>query len=206
MLQAFNLCSHRGDRLLWNNLNFSLSSHQCMRINGANGAGKSTLLRIISGLSQATSGEISWNGAILKFDKEEYFSKLIYLGHTPPLKGDMTAFENIKFWCQLGCQQAKDSEITEVLEKWQLSSKKHLPVRSMSQGQKQRVALVRLQLGMDFPLWILDEPWNSLDKEAILNLNHLIEQHSSQGGITLFTSHQDVSLNITNHPVFDLHL
>jgi heme exporter protein A len=74
-----------------------------------------------------------------------------------------------------------------------LKSRAHLPLRVLSQGQKRRVALARLQVSQA-KLWLLDEPFVALDTEAVQALQVLLQQHLSQGGAMVFTSHQTVNL------------
>jgi len=74
-----------------------------------------------------------------------------------------------------------------------LRSRAHLPLRVLSQGQKRRVALARLQ-SASARLWLLDEPFVALDNDAVLALQALLQAHVAQGGVLVFTSHQPVSL------------
>jgi heme exporter protein A len=67
--------------------------------------------------------------------------------------------------------------------------------RTFSQGQKQRVALARLQLAKDKPLWLLDEPFNALDQDANEALQALIQGHLTRGGMVALSSHQAVALD-----------
>lgn len=131
---------------------------------------------------------------------------MIYLGHQAPLKGDMNAIENLIFLAQLNGQQKTASQAREALSYWGLEKLTQLPVRSMSQGQRQRVALSRLLLVENCPLWILDEAWNSLDKAGIQKLNQLIEKHLSHRGMAIVTSHQDISLGNSSNNVKELSL
>jgi heme exporter protein A len=71
----------------------------------------------------------------------------------------------------------------------------HLPLRVLSQGQKRRVVLARLQVSKA-RLWLLDEPMVALDAAAQLALIELLRTHTRQGGMLLFTSHQ--SLDVGN--------
>ncbi len=62
----------------------------------------------------------------------------------------------------------------------------------LSAGQQRRVALARLWLSK-CPLWILDEPLTAIDKQGVLELTALFEQHAQQGGMVLLTTHQDLT-------------
>lgn len=206
MLQVKNLSCKRGSKTLWEGLSFNLKAGQYLRVNGANGAGKSTLLRVVCGLTRPESGLIEWNQKNISEQLELFHSQMIYLGHLAPLKGDMNAIENLIFLAQLSGQRKSVQQAREALSYWGLEKLTQLPVRSMSQGQRQRVALSRLLLVNNCPLWILDEAWNSLDKSGIQKLNELIAKHLSQGGMAMLTSHQDIGLTNVSEALVEVSL
>ena len=194
MLEVNNLSCKRGHRILWQDISFHLQAGQCLRINGANGAGKSTLLRVIAGLTSAQSGEVRWQGQILSYDREAFHMQIRYLGHTVALKDDLNALENLLFLSQLVGQKVSQQDVLEALAYWNMEKLAYLPVGSMSQGQRQRVALSRLSIGQAAAMWILDEPWNSLDTVGVSQLNERLDQYILAGGIAIITSHQEVNL------------
>ena len=69
-----------------------------------------------------------------------------------------------------------------------------LPSRYLSQGQKRRVALARLCLASDYPLWILDEPFAALDTRALETVVALVDGHLERGGAVILTTHQEVTI------------
>jgi heme exporter protein A len=85
-------------------------------------------------------------------------------------------------------EQAWDS-----LERIGLRGYEDLPTQVLSQGQKRRVALARL-LAHKAKLWILDEPFTALDKDAVAMLQEVISAHVDGGGMALLTTHQEVQL------------
>lgn len=206
MLQVNDLSCKRGSKLLWEGISFTLNAGQYLRVNGANGAGKSTLLRVVCGLTRPESGQILWNKENIDQQLELFHSQMIYLGHLAPLKGDMNAIENLIFLAQLNGQKKSIQEARIALSYWGLEKLTQLPVRSMSQGQRQRVALSRLLLVENCPLWILDEAWNSLDKAGVQKLNELIAKHLGQGGMAMLTSHQDIALTNSSNSLVEVNL
>ena len=70
----------------------------------------------------------------------------------------------------------------------------HLPTRSLSQGQRKRVALARLWLENAPRLWILDEPFTALDRDAVDQLCRRLEHHLASGGLVVYTTHQEITL------------
>ena len=90
-----NLACTRGGAALFADLSRSIAPGQLLHIVGKNGSGKSSLLRILCGLLSPSSGQVKWSGQSIRADAEQFNAQLIYLGHVPALKGDLTAAENI---------------------------------------------------------------------------------------------------------------
>ena len=194
-LSADNLVGVRGDKLLFEHINFSVSNGTVLYLQGANGSGKTTLLRIVCGLSKPHEGSIKWGGADIDDLAEDYHKHVLYIGHLPGIKEDLTAIENLQFSLALAGSDLSISRASEVLEMLGLTNRLNLPTRVLSQGQKRRVALARLWL-QDLPLWILDEPFTALDTHAAHLLKQRIEAFANDGGMVLMTTHQEVSMQV----------
>lgn len=190
MLQAADLECERGGKVLFRGLSFSLAVGESLRVAGANGSGKTSLLRILCGLLPPSSGEVRWQGAPIRGLGEEYSTRLVYLGHAPAVKGDLTAAENLAIACQLAGDTIADGSIREALGRFGLAGEQQ-PVRRLSQGQRRRAALARLALSDARPLWLLDEPFSALDADGIALLNTLTRDHMARGGAVVFSTHQD---------------
>jgi ABC-type cobalamin/Fe3+-siderophores transport system ATPase subunit len=85
-LQAYQLACTRGERQLFNDINFDINAGDAMRVAGANGSGKTSLLRMLCGLAFPAAGEVRWNGRNIRAAREEFGSQLIYLGHANGVK------------------------------------------------------------------------------------------------------------------------
>lgn len=194
-LTADNLVGVRGDRLLFEKLNFSLSNGTVLYLQGENGSGKTTLLRTICGLSKPYDGAINWCGVNINALAEEYSKHILYIGHLAGIKEDLTALENLQFSLSLSGTDISADNATKVLKMLGLAKGLNLPTRMLSQGQKRRVALARLWL-QELPLWILDEPFTALDANASELLKQKIEAFAHDGGIVVLTTHQEVVLNV----------
>ena len=194
-LTADNLVGVRGDRLLFEKLNFNLSNGTVLYLQGANGSGKTTLLRTICGLSKPYAGSINWCGENINSLAEEYSKHVLYIGHLPGIKEDLTALENLQFSLTLSGADISKNNATEVLRMLGLTKCLNLPTRMLSQGQKRRVALARLWL-QELPLWILDEPFTALDASATSLLKQKIEVFAINGGIVVMTTHQELTMNV----------
>ncbi len=196
VLKADNIVGVRGDRLLFENVNFEMSHGSVLYLQGANGAGKTTLLRMLCGLSKPYAGNISWCGENIDALAEDYYKEVLYIGHLSGIKEDLTALENLQFSIALSGKRVKEKQVAEVFNALGLSKGLNLPTRMLSQGQKRRVALARLWL-QDAPLWILDEPFTALDVSATELLKQKIEVFAHDGGMVIMTTHQEFTLNIS---------
>jgi heme exporter protein A len=196
-LLATNLAIVRGERMLFDKLNFELKNGTVIYLQGANGAGKTTLLRTLCGLSLPYAGSINWGGESIASLAEEYSKNVLYIGHLPGIKEDLTALENLQFSLALLGTEVTNSQATEVLSMLGLAKGLNLPTRMLSQGQKRRVVLARLWL-QDLPLWVLDEPFTALDAAATDLLKQKIESFANAGGMVIMTSHQGFTLNVPN--------
>jgi heme exporter protein A len=133
---------------------------------------------------------VRWQGEKIGFLKEEYSRSLVYLGHAPAVKDDLTAAENLAVTCALAGLKVSSSEIEQALRRFSLPDN-GVPVRKLSQGQRRRAALARLALSEAVPLWLLDEPYAALDTAAAKLLEALVDAHAARGGAVVFTTHQD---------------
>jgi heme exporter protein A len=185
----------RGGKTLFTDLSVALEPGHLLRITGSNGAGKSSLLRMLCGLLTPSMGSIQWGSNSINADRDFFHTQLIYLGHTPALKGDLSAEENIIAAGSLSGDVITSSMARAALLSSGLGHLASKLARTFSQGQKQRVALARLQLAQDKPLWLLDEPFNALDQDANEALQALIQGHLHRGGMVALSSHQVVALD-----------
>jgi heme exporter protein A len=193
LLQARDLGCSRGDAALFSGLRFELMAGEALQIEGANGSGKTSLLRILAGLTPPDEGEVHWRGRDITGHRQPYQAELGYLGHHLGLKSELTATENLTLGLGVhGIHQA-ERDLETALARVGLGHRADLAVRSLSAGQRQRVALARLLL-QGAVLWILDEPFTALDTDGVELVRGLAEAHLAQGGIVILTSHQVVAL------------
>jgi len=188
-----DLCCMRGDRRLFEHLDFELHDGQFMYLRGHNGSGKTTLMRTLAGLLIPEEGNIRWNGNAIRRNRESYHADLLYLGHLNALKDDLNAIENLRFDSAIREHSLQDEDAWQLLTDIGLRGHEDLPVKYLSQGQKRRVALARLWINRA-ALWILDEPFSALDVASVEVLQEIIRQHLHRGGMAIVTTHQEVDL------------
>lgn len=210
MLELKNVSCARGARTLFSGVICQLQPGQLLRVQGDNGAGKTTLLRMICGLMEPTEGKVLWRGQPTITLREELGHELVYLGHAAALKDELSPLENLQVTCLLAGHPTTEPQATRALAAAGLRSHERTVVRKLSQGQRKRSALARLALASPnasfcrVPLWVLDEPFNSLDSTATAWLVGLIKTQLHQGGLVVLTSHQTVALDDTPHQVLAL--
>ncbi|HVL35760.1 MAG TPA: heme ABC exporter ATP-binding protein CcmA, partial [Burkholderiales bacterium] len=137
MLEAQELECERGPRKLFGGLSFALRPGEALRVAGANGSGKTSLLRILCGLAPPSGGRVAWNGTDIGELREEYATRLVYLGHAPAVKDDLTAAENLAVACRIAGQAASGQAIEQALASFGLAGRA-LPARRLSQGQRRQ--------------------------------------------------------------------
>ena len=193
MLEVSNLACSRGDHRLFAGLSFALHSGQIMQIQGANGSGKTSLLRTLCGFIQPDEGKIAWQGIDVRDLAEDYFARVLYLGHLNAIKDELSALENLRISSGLSGIRLNESDAIAALRRMGLKGRERLPAKVLSQGQRRRVALARL-LVSDAALWILDEPLAALDVNAVALIEELLDEHLAKQGMVIFTTHQPLKV------------
>ncbi len=191
-LKVCDLSCTRDDRILFNNLSLEISCGQLLLLEGANGSGKTTLLRILSGLRQADEGNIFWNNHNIYDLGFEFYQDVSFMGHHNAVKNDLTSRENLQV--SIALSAGSEIEIEDALEDVKLSGYEDELVKKFSAGMKRRLAVAKL-LVLDTPLWVLDEPFTSVDVNGIKMIESFIEQHLQKQGLVIMTSHHQVNID-----------
>ena len=195
MLEAHEISCSRGNRDLFRQMSFRVEEGALLRIHGANGSGKTSLLRMIAGLSPVESGRIAWQGSTLPELGDEYTKQLAFVGHANALKAYLSPRENLRAALAVQGVRVSDSALREALEEEGLGRIADVAVQRLSAGQQRRVALVRIALSRSRLLWILDEPFSSLDDSAVKRFSERLSRHTQDGGIVVYTTHQNIPID-----------
>jgi heme exporter protein A len=208
LLEIKDLFCERDDRVLFENLSFSIEQGQILQLVGKNGSGKTSLLRILTGLYQGFEGRVEYLGTEISQVREQYNSVLIYIGHNISVKLGLSARENLTWYAKVQ-PQLDDSLIDYALAQVGLAGFEDVLCQNLSAGQKRRVNLARLFMlpseKFAQTLWILDEPFTAIDVDGVQNLEQKIVNYAQSGGAVILTTHQAlhfeqglVQLNLDN--------
>lgn len=189
MLKVENLSCQRGYNILFEQLSFCVKLGDILRITGTNGSGKTSLLKLLAGLSTPEYGTIKFHQHLLK--SPAYQKQVLYLGHLPALSGELSVGENLRFLT--GLTPTDQQTLPTSLAAIGLKGYEDERCAQLSAGQKRRVILAAL-FAVNAKLWLLDEPFTALDSKGIEIVEARISQHCAQGGLCIFTTHQDVTL------------
>lgn len=192
-LRGENLHVWRGERHVLRGLALDVASGEVLQVTGANGAGKTSLLRALSGLLHLEAGRVTCGGRDVREDLPAFHASLAYLGHEPPLKADLTACENIRYWVGLR-RRLGTPEIAQTLESVGVPGLGDRLVRTLSAGQRRRVAIAGVLL-LAAPIWLLDEPTTHLDTSGQQLVGRLIEQHVRAGGLAVTAVHHEIAVS-----------
>ena len=190
-LNVSDLSVARGDSRLFGNLSFELKAGELLFIEGSNGCGKTSLLYVLAGMRLAEAGQIQWRQTDIEKLGKSYQNDLIFVGHQNGVKGDLTVEENIQGFRAL--KPGSDRPIQEIIDALGLAGYEDTFTWHLSSGQQRRVALARLLMS-DQALWILDEPFTSLDKHSMKMFEELFIEHIENGGMVILTSHHPMDL------------
>lgn len=190
-LEGRGLAVSRGVVKLFRDVSFRIASGEWVALRGPNGSGKTTLLRCVAGLTRMDAGEVLFDDEPVTASSERYRDSLLYSGHLPGVKDDLSAAENLRGLLALRGVAADAEAERAALEQVGLGKRRNLPARRLSAGQRRRIGLARLMLDPT-PVWALDEPLTALDDEGQALFCRLLSQHLDRGGLALLATHHDL--------------
>jgi len=183
-IELRGLARYFGERTALAEVSVRVPAGATLAVLGRNGAGKSTLLRILATLLRPHAGEVTLFGEPLPRRAFAVRAKLGLLAHEPLLYRDLSGRENLVYHARL--HGARPGRIEELLEAVGMSRRANEPVRSLSRGMVQRLAVCRAVLH-EPALLLLDEPRANLDPGAGELIEPLIGRTS--GATRVITSH-----------------
>jgi len=180
-----------GARTVLRGLDLELGRGETVAVLGPNGAGKSTLLRIAAGLARPDSGTVEVAGHDARAQPLAVRTACSFLGQDAPLYDELTPAEHVAWWARLHRLDHQESAVNRTLLEAGLARLAHHPVRTLSRGERQRLALA-LVLLPDPPVLVLDEPFAALDTVAHAWLESLLAARQDRGA-TLVSLHDEAA-------------
>lgn len=188
IIKVTNLSKHFKKLIAVNGLSFSVEKGDVYGFLGQNGAGKSTTIRMLLTLIEPTEGSIEIFGMELKKHRKEILRQVGAVIEKPDVYKYLSAVENLRLFSQIsGGPSLNRSQLLDKLEMVGLQERADSPVKTFSQGMKQRLG-VAIALVHDPQLIILDEPTNGLDPQGIADIRNLILRLSHAMGKTVVVS------------------
>ncbi len=188
MIEVQNLTKRYRDRVVVNDLSFTVPKGEILGFLGPNGAGKTTTMRILTGFIPATSGVAKVAGFDVFEDPIEVKRRIGYLPENPPVYVDMTARAYLAFCAglkRLPRPEAK-REVERVAHLARIDDVMERVIGNLSKGYRQRVGLAQALLG-DPEVLILDEPTVGLDPLQIREVRELMKGLAGQHTVILST-------------------
>lgn len=170
-------------------LDLSIERGQFVALLGPNGSGKSTLLRLLAGLSKPTAGTIKVGGWELPREAAAVRAQIGMVSHKPLLYENLTARENLLFFCRLYNLDDHEGRIKRGLERVGLVKRANDLVRTYSRGMLQRLSIARALLHEPHVL-LMDEPYTGLDQDAGATLDALMREAHAEGHTIVMTTHE----------------
>lgn len=189
VLSVKHLCKTYGHKRAVNDLSFSVEKNEIVGLLGPNGAGKTTTISMILGILNPTSGEVVINQVPLAQDRSRALSHTNFAAVYSPLPGNMTVYQNLKFFGLIYGLKNLNARIEELLVQYDLTRFRKVKTGVLSSGEQTRVTLAKAMLNLP-ELLLLDEPTASLDPSTAKDIRAHIKSFAKLGqGAVLWTSH-----------------
>ena len=183
VIEVKNLSKSYRKAKVVDNFNLSVEKGHIYGLIGPNGAGKTTIMKILAGLAEKDSGEVSFFGDSENLDKSR--CRMSFMIENPMLEGSMTARQNLEYICYVR-KMADKKRIDNILDFVSLKDDKK-KVSKYSLGMKQRLAIAVSLLSSPEVL-ILDEPINGVDPEGIIDIRKMLLELCKEQGVTILIS------------------
>ena len=178
-----------GNRLILNNINFSINKNSIHGLLGPNGAGKSTLFHLITGLLSPKNGEVKIAGSTVNEYPIYLRTRKFRIGFVPQRSGafsDLTVHDNLKAISEIviNNKNLRSEKINYLLSKFELNHVKDVKAQNISGGELKKL-VISLSLLSDPNVLLLDEPFSALDVLTISMLQEIIINLQQETNITI---------------------
>ncbi len=188
MLKVDKITKYYDDFKAVDNLSFTVKPGEIFGLLGVNGAGKTTTFRMIMGLLEPSSGNVTLDGKKIDYSVTDQIG---FLTEERSLLTKMTVREQCLFYGTLKGMSDSDilSRLDTLLERFGISEYKDKKIKELSKGNQQKIQFITALIN-DPKLLILDEPFSGLDPINIELFKEMILEMASRGSMIIFSSHQ----------------
>lgn len=188
MLKLENVSKYYGDFLAVDNLSFTVEPGEIFGLLGVNGAGKTTTFRMIMGLLDISSGNITLDGKKIDYSMTD---KIGFLTEERSLLTKMTVKEQALFYGTLKGMKEEEilKRLDELLEEFEVSEYKNRKIKELSKGNQQKIQFITAIINNP-KLLILDEPFSGLDPINVEQFKKKIVEFANNGSMIIFSSHR----------------
>lgn len=188
-----------GRRLIFDNIEYEFHSGNVYGISGPNGSGKSTLVKIIAGLISPTQGKVIHKSEGKVVIEEKLHNYVGFISPYLVLYDEFSAWENLKLISDIRGIPFKEEKIADLLENFNLYSRRNDMLKTYSSGMKQRIKFI-FALQHEPQLLILDEPTSNLDDEGKEKFYNIIENEGKKN-LVLIASNEKADLALCSEKI-----
>lgn len=185
LIQLKDISLSRNDKSIIRDMSLDINSSTVLNIYGHNGSGKTTLLKILSGITEPTSGKI--------INNIDQYGSIAYIGHKHGIKNNLTLNENLLY----GDSESfyDQNMIDKVIDTYNMGKYKNYLAKNLSHGQQKKISLMKANISSS-RIWVIDEPYSALDKDSVCIVDQSICDHINSEGAVIMSNHE----LITNKP------
>ena len=169
-------------------IDLEVETGKTLAVFGPNGAGKTTLIKILATIMKPSAGEVFIGGLKLKDNAEAIRSRIGIVSHQTFLYSNLTAYENLLFYCRMYGADNPAERIRQVVSMVDMKVRLYDRIDTLSRGMQQRLSIARALLHQP-DIVLLDEPETGLDQQAISMLWQMLEEDGGKKRSVIFTSH-----------------
>ncbi len=172
------------------NMNLDIKDGEIFGLLGPNGAGKTTTIKMITGISEISSGEIEINCIDITKNPVRAKEQFGYVPDSPDMFLKFTGIEYLNFMADVYNVSKEDrkNRIEELSIRFEMENALGDKIQSYSHGMRQKIIIIGVLIHKP-KVWILDEPLTGLDPKSSFILKEMMREHANEGNTVLFSTH-----------------
>ncbi|MEN6438264.1 MAG: ABC transporter ATP-binding protein [Syntrophobacter sp.] len=204
VLSVTDLRKEFSDLAAVDGISFDVAGNEIVGLLGPNGAGKTTTINMVLGVLEPTTGKVRIEGLDIAAHRSKALSRTNFAAVYAPLPGNLTVYQNLRFFGSLYGVRGLSDRIAELLAQFNLEKFRDTKCGVLSSGEQTRVGLAKAMINLP-GLLLLDEPTASLDPATAHDIRTMILRFAAEGtGGVLWTSHNMYEVEEVCHRVLFL--